>query len=61
METENEDLVSFYAVIIDATFPYKVDDNKYLCHLKVIDPTKFTADGKDDEEFATILIQGRRF
>jgi len=61
METENEDLVQFYAVIIDATFPYKVDDNKYMCNLKVIDPSKYTADGNDEEDFATVLIQGRRF
>lgn len=56
MENENEDLVQFYAVIIDASFPYKADDNKYMCHLKVIDPSKFTADGKDGDEYATVLI-----
>lgn len=61
MENEHEDLVQFYAVIIDATFPYKVDDNKYMCNLKVIDQSKFTAEGKDNEDFATVLIQGRWF
>ncbi len=61
METENEDLVQFYAVVIDASFPYKVDENKYMCNLKVIDSTLNTADGKDSDQFATVLIQGRRF
>lgn len=59
MEVENDDWVQFYGVIIDATFPYKVDENKYMCNLKVIDPSLNVKD--KDGEFATVLIVGRRF
>jgi Telomeric single stranded DNA binding POT1/CDC13 len=59
MEEDNEDWVQFYGVIIDATFPYKVSENKYMCNLKVIDPS---LNCKDSEgEFSIVLIQGRRF
>jgi hypothetical protein len=59
MDTENEDLVQFYATIIDSSFPYKIDDNKYMCNLKVIDPSVHTGD--KEGEFAIVLIVGRRF
>lgn len=59
MEEENEDWVQFYGVIIDATFPYKVSENRYLCNLKVIDPSLNIKDSEG--EFATVLIEGRRF
>jgi len=29
----------FYGVITDATFPYKVHADRFICSLKVIDPT----------------------
>ena len=29
----------FYGVIIDATFPYKVNADRFICSLKVVDPT----------------------
>jgi hypothetical protein len=61
MEVENDDWVQFYGVIIDATFPYKCDENKYICNLKVIDPSMHIKDGADNEAFATVIIQGRRF
>ena len=28
-----------YGVIIDATFPYKVNKDKFICSLKVVDPS----------------------
>lgn len=38
------DLVSnVYGVIIDATFPYKVNQQLYVCSLKIIDPSLHTA------------------
>jgi len=33
------DPVHFYGVITDATFPYKVHADRFICSLKVIDPT----------------------
>jgi hypothetical protein len=59
MDEENEDYVNFYGVIIDACFPYKVDDGRYMCHMKVVDPT-LNIKGKN-EDFAIVLMAGRRF
>ncbi len=59
MQEDYEDLVQFFGVVIDATFPYKIGDNKYQCNLKVIDPTLNVTDGTG--EFAIVIIQGRRF
>ena len=28
-----------YGIIIDSTFPHKVSADKYVCSLKIIDPT----------------------
>jgi len=33
------ELNHFYGVIVDATFPYKVNADRFICSLKVIDPT----------------------
>ena len=33
------DPVNFYGVITDATFPYKVTSNRFICSLRVVDPT----------------------
>jgi len=35
----SSDTCNFFAVIVDATFPYKVSQDRYICSLKVIDPT----------------------
>lgn len=59
IEEENEASVNFYAVVIDACFPYKVDEKKYMCYLKVIDPT-CKIEGSEDR-FAIVALQSRRF
>lgn len=33
------DPMHFYGVIIDATFPYKFSSERFICTLKVIDPS----------------------
>lgn len=35
----SSDPVHFYGVITDATFPYKVHADRFICSLRVIDPT----------------------
>jgi hypothetical protein len=53
-----------YAVVIDATFPYKANKDKYVCSLKIVDPSlhlkkeKGTGDGSD---YATLVLYATRF
>lgn len=53
-----------YAVIIDASFPYKTNKDKYICSLKVVDPSlnlkreKGTGDASD---YATLILYAKRF
>ena len=44
-----------YGVIVDATFPYKTNSEKFICSLKIVDPT---LNGK---EFATVVIYAKKF
>jgi hypothetical protein len=48
----------FYGVIVDATFPYKVHADRFICSLKVIDPT---LNSKNKQDFAQVIIYARRF
>jgi hypothetical protein len=54
----------FYATIIDASFPYKTNQDKYICSLKVVDASlhvknqKGTGDGGD---YATVVLYAKRF
>lgn len=48
--------VHFYGVIIDATFPYKVNAERFICSLKVVDPT-LHAKG----QYASVVIYATRF
>lgn len=45
--------------MVDACFPYKVDEKKYMCYLKVVDHTCFINEKNDD--FAIVALQSRRF
>jgi len=49
----------FYGIIIDATFPYKVHADRFICTLKVIDPTLHPKTGK--QECAQVVIYAKRF
>jgi hypothetical protein len=46
----------FYSIIIDATFPYKSHSDRFLCLLKVVDPSCHT---KGD--YAQVIIYANRF
>lgn len=51
-----------YGIIIDATFPHKVSADKYVCSLKIIDPTLHYKSGKpSDNDYATVVIYAKRF
>lgn len=39
IDADSIESCNFYGVIVDATFPYKVSKDRYICSLKVIDPT----------------------
>lgn len=44
-----------YGVIVDATFPYKTNNDKFICSLKIVDPS---LNGK---EFASVVFYAQRF
>ena len=63
------DTHNVYGIIIDAAFPHKVSEDKYVCSLKIIDPSlhptksiNIKITGKpNDGEYATVVIYGKRF
>ena len=46
-------------MIIDATFPYKTNQERYICSLKIVDPSIYVK-GKENE-FATLVLYAKRF
>lgn len=51
-----------YGVVVDASFPYKQASDKYICSLKIVDPTLHAKGGKaSDDDFATVVIYGKKF
>ena len=59
IEEENEASINFYAVVIDACFPYKVDEKKFIYYLKTVDNTVNVSD--TNNEFAIVVLQARKF
>ena len=51
--------VHVYGVIIDATFPYKVNQKHYICSLKIVDPSLNT--GSKNGDYATVVMYAERF
>ena len=54
----------FYGVIIDATFPYKTKNGRYVCSLKVVDPSLHIKNSKgtgDASDFATVVLFSKAF
>jgi len=49
----------FYGVIVDATFPYKVHADRFICSLKVMDPTLNSK--TKNNEYAQVVIYAKRF
>lgn len=50
--------MNFYGVITDATFPYKINSNRFICSIKVIDPT---LNPKNKQDWAQVIIYATRF
>ena len=48
-----------YGVVIDATFPYKVNQKLYCCSLKIVDPSINT--GSKGSDYATVVMYADRF
>ena len=48
-----------YGVIIDANFPYKVNQNLYVCSLKIVDPSLNTSSKGAD--YASVVMYAKRF
>merc|ERR1711934_540784 len=48
-----------YGVIVDATFPYKVNQSLYICSLKIVDAS-LNASTKG-ENYANVVIYSKRF
>jgi hypothetical protein len=48
-----------YGVIIDATFPYKTNQNRYVCSLKIVDPSLNT--GSKNGDYASVVMYAKRF
>ena len=48
-----------YGVIIDATFPYKVNKSLYVCSLKIVDPSLNT--GSKGADYASVVMYADRF
>ncbi len=52
---------NFYAVIVDATFPYKTNKERYICSMKIADPSIHFKGGKGDQDYATLVLYAKRF
>jgi hypothetical protein len=53
-----------YGVIIDATFPYKTNNERYICSLKIVDPSLYVKSQKgsgDSSDYATLVLYAKRF
>ena len=49
-----------YGVIIDATFPYKVNPSLYVCSLKIIDQS-LNAATKGSDAYSTVVMYAKQF
>ena len=47
-----------YGVIVDATFPYKANKGRFICSLKVVDPS---LNGAKADDYATVVLYASRF
>jgi hypothetical protein len=53
-----------YGVIIDATFPYKTNNERYICSLKIVDQSLYVKSQKgsgDSSDYATLVLYAKRF
>jgi hypothetical protein len=53
-----------FGVVIDATFPYKTNQDRYICSLKIVDPSLYVKSQKgagDSSDYATLVLYAKRF
>jgi Telomeric single stranded DNA binding POT1/CDC13 len=51
-----------YGVIIDATFPYKTNQERYICSIKIVDPSLYIKGQKGDgSDCATLVLYAKKF
>lgn len=58
------DAHNVYGIVIDAAFPHKCSDEKYVCSLKIVDPSLHSRPSQHkptDNDFATVVIYAKRF
>lgn len=51
-------------MVIDATFPYKTNQERYICSLKIVDPSLYIKNQKgsgDSSDYATLVLYAKRF
>ena len=51
-------------MIIDATFPYKTNNERYICSLKIVDQSLYVKSQKgsgDSSDYATLVLYAKRF
>lgn len=51
---------NIYGVVIDASFPHKVSEDRYVCSLKIIDPS-LNSKSSQTSEYAQVVIYAKRF
>ena len=59
---QHQDHFNFFGVIIDAGYPYKNPQGKFICTVKVVDHTLHHKGGTDSLTpiFATVIIYAKR-
>ena len=62
MPSQEEELVNFYGVIVDASMPMKTASQKFVTTLKIIDPTMYSTGNEPNVNFAhaTAIIYAKR-
>jgi hypothetical protein len=59
-EPDSNESYNLYAVIVDATLPYKTN-SRHVCSLKVMDPTLYLSeDDKDTKSCANVVIYAKK-
>ena len=56
---QSSDEQNVFGVIIDSTFPYKVNKDLYVCSLKIVDQSLNT--GSKGADFATVVMYAKKF
>ncbi|CDW75388.1 alpha telomere binding protein [Stylonychia lemnae] len=61
IDPDSQDQYNFFGVIIDAAYPYKTSNGKYICTIKVVDQTIHHKGESSSPLFANVVIYAKRF